>query len=77
MEHLSAWAAYTGSVTEWLEGMLESGDIQPNYVVWSGADGSYAVGEFATAQEEDEYYEAGVELSDVGTVGEWLAQTEA
>jgi hypothetical protein len=74
MHYLSAWAAYTGSVTEWIAGLLESGDITPADTVWQGPDGSYAVGELATAQEEAEYEEAGVELSDAGTVEEWLGE---
>jgi len=74
MQHLSAWAAHTGSVTEWIAGLLEAGDIAPNSTVWTGADGSYAVGEFATVQEQEDYDEAGVELTDVGTVAEYLAE---
>jgi len=68
MYHLTAWAAHTGSVTKWLNELLESGDITPTDIVWMGDDGSYAVGsDWPTADDFDN----DTEMTDKGTVAEW------
>jgi len=69
MNYLTAWEAHTGSVFAWLQQLLDAGDVAENDVVWSGPDGSYAAGDWPS---EDD-----AEMTDSGTVGEWLAQTEA
>ena len=69
MKHISASAANTGSVYEWLERMVEIGDCDPADIVWSVGDGGYAIGDPADTDDPGRYYDA-------GTVGEWLAEEE-
>ena len=67
MHHLTSWEAYTGSVAEWLGGLLEAEDIKPDDIVWRGEDGSYAVGsDWPTDKDFD------TEMVDDGNVAEWL-----
>lgn len=70
MKTLSAWQAHTESVSEWLEALLASGAIDEGDTVWSAPDGSFGVGEPTPEQEEDADI---MEMVDVGSVGEWLA----
>jgi len=70
MQYLSAWAAYTGSVTEWITSLLESGDITPADIIWIGDDGSYAVGEDWPTSDD---FDNDTEMNDHGTVAEYLA----
>jgi hypothetical protein len=68
MKYLTAWQAYSGSVTRWLRGLLESGEIDLNSTVWGGADGSYAVGD----DYDPEEFEQNTEYTDSGNVSKWV-----
>lgn len=69
MNYLSAWAAYTGSVNDWLKSLMESGEVDEHSTVWGGADGSYAVGD---DYDPETFEEETTDYVDRGTVGEWL-----
>ena len=71
MKHFTAWQAHTESVHEWIAGLVESGDADTDDIVWAGDDGSYAVGGWPGDSDED-----ADEMSDSGSVAEWLGQSE-
>lgn len=73
MKTLSPWQAHTGSVVGWLRGLLQSGAIDANDTVYGGPDGSYGVGQPTLDQMDDDDI---MEMSEAGTVAEWLEDNE-
>lgn len=65
VKFFSSWEAYTKGIRS----LIAAAGLADNAEVWSGADGSYAVGDVADMAEAEE--EASVEFSDAGTVADY------
>ena len=69
MKHISAWEAHTGSIREKIAAWLAAEEITADDTVFAGDDGSYAIGQYDSADLDDE---ATLAMTDAGTVSEYL-----
>lgn len=68
VKFFSSWEVYTKGIRS----LIAAANLRNDAEVWSGADGSYAVGDAADMAEAEE--EAGVEFSDAGEVSDYVDQ---